>query len=1094
MQTQQTLTSPDAPLPDGDVFPQSFAQQRLWFMDQVEPGSAHYNAAVTITLEGRLEVDALHRALAEIVRRHEALRTVFAAVDGAPVQVIRPRMEVSLPHADLSHLSTDERAADAARRTREEAARGFDLARGPLFRFSLLRLAEEEHVLLLVMHHVVSDGWSLGVLFGELGALYDAFSRGLPSSLPELATQYADFAVWQREQLAGDELREQLDYWRRALAGAPAAVPLPADRVRPATPSHRGAVHVFRLPRGLDDELRTLARGEGATLFMILLAGWQALLHRCTGQDDLTVGTPVAGRTEPEVQSLIGFFVNMLALRADLSDDPTFRTLLARTRETATGALARQDVPFDRLVEELAPERALGVQPFFGVVFALQTAPWPPLRMPGLRLRMNPVDNGTARFDLTFTLREDADGIGGRMEYAADLFDETTIQRLAELYVRLLRAAVADPDARVRTLPLADDGDLQALAAWNATARPYPRDRALPDLIAERMREAPDAIAVVHGTEMLTYAELDARAERLALRLRAAGVGRGARVGVCMDRSAGLVTAWLAVIRTGAAYLPLDPALPAERLAWIGEDAGARVVVADVSTVSLVDRDGTTVLLVEDASGSEDRDGERLPAIDIGPDDVAYVVYTSGSTGRPKGAELPHRAAVRLARGTDFAQVVPGDRVALMANPAFDVATWEVWTALVNGAALVVIPRDAALSPATLMEAVREGGVTSLFLTTALFNAVARERSDAFRDLRQVVFGGEAADPESLRRVVLAGPPEQLLNGYGPTENGVYSAGHAVEDVPPGAATVPIGRPVANSTAYVLDPALRPVPAGLPGELCTGGDGLARGYLRRPGLTAERFVPNPFAAEPGARMYRTGDRVRAREDGVLEFLGRMDQQVKIRGFRIELGEIEAVLREYPGVAAAIVVVREDAPGERRLAAYVVPAAEAGEVEVAALRAHLRGRLPEYMVPGAFVLMDGLPLTPNGKVDRRALPLPDDSREALETEYVAPRTPLEADVAAIWAEVLGVERVGVHDRFFDLGGHSLLATQVVSRMRSALGSEISVRALFESPTVAGVAAAVERASEEATLRLLDELEGMDAGELARLLAAEEEQHA
>jgi len=1504
METHQAIRIPDVPLQGADVFPQSFAQQRLWFMHQMEPESAYYNAAVTITLEGRLDVDALRRTLAEIVRRHEALRTVFAAVDGQPVQVVLPPPEVALPVTELSAGTPEARAAEAGRLAREEAARPFDLARGPLFRPRLLRLDEEAHVLVLCMHHIVGDGWSLGVLFHELGVLYGACARGEPSPLPELETQYADFAVWQREQLAGDGLRGQLDYWTRTLAGAPATAALPADRARPAAPSHRGAVHVFRLPPGMDDALRALSRGEDATLFMTLLAAWQALLHRYTGQDDFTVGIPIANRTVPEVAPLIGFFVNMLVLRAELADDPPFRALLARVREATLAAYAHQELPFERLVEELAPARTLDRQPLFGVVFALQNAPWPPLEMPGLQLRMDPVDPGTARYDLVFTLREDADGIGGRMEYAADLFDEATVRRLADHYVRLLRAVAADPDARVRTLPLADEADARTIRGWNATARPYPRDLSIPALFAERAAAAPDALAVVHGAESVTYAQLNVRAERLARRLRAAGAGRGARVGVCMGQGIGMAAAWLAVLKAGAAYLPLDPAHPPERLAWMLEDAGARLVVADAASSDAAALDGIRVLLADDAEDARPAEGDGSVRSDVGPEEVAYVVYTSGSTGRPKGVEVPHRAVARLVIGTDFARLGPDDRVAQLANPGFDAATWEVWGALLNGGTLLVIDRDASLSPASLVDALREGGATALFLTTALFNGVAREAPDGFRTVRHVVFGGEAADPEAVRSVLEAGPPARLLNGYGPTENTTFSTWHLVDAVPPGAATVPIGRAVANSTAYLLDAAMRPVPPGLPGELYVGGDGVATGYLRRPRLTAERFVPDPFGAAPGARLYRTGDRMRARDDGALEFLGRMDQQVKIRGFRVEPGEIEAALREHPRVADAVVVPREDAPGERRLVAYVVasrraeeedagdaavaqvrewaelfedtyaagagadpafdiagwnssytgepipaeemrewvdatvarilalrprrvleigcgtglllhrvaplceayvatdfsptvlaslrrslrrrpvatplrlmeraaddfggmepgsfdtvvlnsivqyfpdteylarviegaarvlapggrifvgdlrplallrafsasvelsrapgdlplpdlrlrvervveeekellvdpafftalrrrvpaigrvqvhlkrgraptemtrwrweavlqlapapsapvevewldwdadgvspehirrrlesadlrclavhgvpnarvaegveaarllaeaesgpgtaaelraacrgmeaaavdpedvfrladalghgarlrwsaagggrfdalfwrgggdeppgafPEAEApldasayaGEpsretgarVLVPALRAHLRGRVPDFMVPAAFVVLDRLPLTPNGKVDRRALPAPGGDRPALETAYEAPRTPLEAAVAGIWADVLGVQRVGVHDRFFDLGGHSLLATRVVSRMRSALQVELPVRALFEAPTVAGLAAAVERAEREATLRLLDELEGLDAGELARLLAAEEaRQHA
>ncbi|HEX2077199.1 MAG TPA: amino acid adenylation domain-containing protein, partial [Longimicrobium sp.] len=856
---QQTISLPDIPVHGANVFPQSFAQQRLWFMDQMEPGHAYYNAAVTITLQGLLDVDALRRTLAEIVRRHEALRTVFAAVDGTPVQIVRPPAGVELPLADLSSLDAEARAAEAERLAREEAAGPFDLARGPLFRPRLLRLAEDEHVLILCLHHIVGDGWSLGVIFGELCELYGAFSRGEPSPLPELEAQYADFAVWQREQLEGDALRAQLEWWTRALAGAPAPVTLPADRARPPRPSYKGAVHVFRLPRGLDDQLRALSRAESATLFMTLLAGWQALLHRCTGQDDLVVGTPIANRTEAELEPLIGFFVNMLALRADLGDDPSFRTLLGRVRQTTLGAFAHQDLPFEKLVEELAPERSLDRQPLFGVVFALQTAPWPPLQMPGLRLRMDPIDPGTARYDLTFTLREDADGIGGRMEYAADLFDEVSVRRLARHYVRLLEAVASDPDARVGTLPLADVEEVRAaVELWNATARPYPRDASIPALFAEQVRNAPESVAVVHGDERVTYAQLDARAERLARRLRAAGAGPGTRVGVCTMRGIGMAAAWLAVLRTGAAYMPLPPTLPPERLAWMLADAEARLVVADAESADAVANEGITILF---ADGADAADRDRPLSADVGAEDAAYVVYTSGSTGRPKGTEVTHRGIVRLVCGADYAQLGPDDRVAQLANPGFDTAAWEVWGALLNGGTLVFHPLQ---SPTVeeMAAMLRAAGITSLWLTSGLFHQVVDEQPEALGGLRRLLAGGDVLSPPHVARVVERFPHLRLINGYGPTENSTFTTCHPIRPEDLARPSIPVGRPIANSTAYVLDPAMRPVPAGVPGELYAGGDGVALGYLRRPRLTAERFVPDPFATEPGARLYRTGDRVR----------------------------------------------------------------------------------------------------------------------------------------------------------------------------------------------------------------------------------------
>ncbi len=1066
----------------GEKLPLSFGQERLWFLDRFDPGKPIYNMPFAFRLRGPLGtalgggVAALAAALSEIVRRHEALRTTFARVDAEPVQVIAPAAPHPLPVVDLAALPAAAREAEAGRLAAAESLAPFDLARGPLLRTTLLRFCDEcgeDHLLLLNLHHIVADGWSIDVLVGELATLHAAALAGTPSPLPELAVQVPDFALWQREWLAGPVLAAQLAYWRQALAsdgGDPPALDLPADRPRPPLPSQRGALAFRALPAGLAGAAEALGRRQGhqgTTLYMTLLASFAALLYRYTGAEDVRIGSPVANRNRPELEGLIGFFVNTLVLRADLAGEPSFAALLAQIREAALGAYAHQDLPFERLVGELAPGRDLSRNPLFQVSFVLQDPPPALLALGGgVTLEAEETaDTGTAKFDLTLALQPSAAGLAATAEYATDLFDAATIDRLLAHFEVLLAAIVADPAARVADLPLLAAGEREQLAAWNRTATGYPREATIPALFAEQARRAPGALAVVAGEEALTYGELAARAGGLARRLRAAGVGEEVLVVLLLERSAGMVVAALAVLAAGGAYVPLDPKDPAERLRYVLADTGAPVVVARGGLPEGISGEGFRTLLLDDLEELAEAGPEILDTAD--PGNLAYVTYTSGSTGRPKGVAVPHQAVARLVRETDYLQLAPGDRVAHLSNPAFDAAIFEVWGALLNGATLVVIPREVTLSPRRLAAEIAARGISTLFLTTALFNLLVREDPRALRTPRAVLFGGEAVDPATVAACLAAGPPERLLHVYGPTEGTTFTTWHRVEAVaaiPGGPATVPIGLPLANTTVHVLDRWGGEVPVGVPGELYAGGDGVARGYFGRPDLTAERFVPDGQGNVPGARLYRTGDLVRRLESGAIEFLGRIDGQVKIRGFRIEPGEIEAALLAQPGVAAATVLVREDGPGERRLIAYVAAAApnsDAG-LSVAALREGLRARLPEPMIPAAFVVLPALPLTPNGKVDRRALAAidPEPAGDAGE-EWVAPRTPLEELVAGIWCEVLGVERVGAHDSFWDLGGHSLVATKVLARLHEAIDVELPLQALFEHPTPAGLAAAAGR---------------------------------
>ncbi|HEX8272116.1 MAG TPA: amino acid adenylation domain-containing protein, partial [Longimicrobiaceae bacterium] len=1054
------------------VFPLSFSQQRLWFLDRMDPGSAAYNLSRVVRMEGELRADVLETALGEIVRRHASLRTVFTTAAGDPAQLVSPPGEFRLPAVPVAGATREEREATALRLAEDEAHRPFDLERGPLFRATLLRVDPRDHLLVLVMHHVVTDGWSMGVFFRELGELYAAFLEGRPSPLAEPSLQYSDFAVWQRKHLAGEALDRQAAFWRERMAGAPPLLELPLDHPRPALQARACAVHEVVLEGPLVSGLRELARREGATPFMALLAAFQLLLARWSGQDDVVVGTPVAGRGRPELEPLIGFFVNTLALRAELSGDPTFRRHLAATREGVLEAQAHADVPFERLVEELRVERSLAYSPVFQVMFALHAAAPSDLSLPGLTLRPVRVAADAAKFDLSVEAFDGRDRIRVALEYATALFDAATIERLGEHLRVLLEAAVRSPEARVSELPLlGGDERRRVVAEWNDTARPYP-DALVHELFAEQAARTPDAPAVLTGGEPLTYAELDRRSDRLARALRGRGRGAGpdAHVGLCLERGPDLPVAILGVLRAGAAYVPLDPAYPPERLRYVLDDAGISLVVAGAETAAILPDFGGEILLAEtlgEHDTAESGDDDAVAGCSLSPvpcplpsDSLAYVIYTSGSTGQPKGVEVSHRGFANLLRGArDGFGFGAGDVVPVLASYSFDIWGFEALAPLIAGGAVRIVPRDEVVDVPRLVDGLR--GATAVHAVPALMRqvaeAVAASPAGPVTGIRRVFVGGDAVPPDLLPEIRAAFPQAATHVLYGPTEATVLAASHRVRAEETVAGNL-IGRPLPNARTYVLDPAGAPAPVGTPGELYLGGAGVARGYLGRPELTAERFVPDPFGEEAGARLYRTGDRARWRPDGVLEFMGRTDAQVKVRGFRIEPGEVEAAMAGAPGVHGAVVVVREDAPGERRLVGYV-----AGETTPAAVREHLRDRLPEHMVPAAVVVLDAFPVTARGKIDRKALPAPGGSADA---EHVAPRTPVEEILAAAWAEVLGIERVGAHDDFFALGGHSLLATRVQSRIRASLGVELPLRTLFEAHTLDALAQRVEAAQRAA----------------------------
>ena len=889
-----------------------------------------------------------------------------------------------------------------------------------------------------------------------MASLYEAISHGTVPSLPELPIQYADFAEWQREWLKGEVFASQVSYWKEQLAGKLPILELPTDHPRPAVQTYKGKRKARVLHKTLHEGIKALSEREGVTLFMTLLAAFQTLLHRYTGQDDIIVGSPIANRNQLEIERLIGFFVNTLVLRTDLSGNPTFRELLKRVREVALGAFVHQDLPFEKLVEELRVSRDLSYNPLFQVMFVLQNAPREPLQLSGLTLTPLDAETDTAKFDLTMELIEEPEGLASSIEYNTDLFDTDTVERMAGHFQALLQGIVSNPDARLSELPLLTEPERhRLLVEWNATQTDYPRDKCIHELLEEQVERTPDAVALFFEDQRLTYRELNRRANQLAHYLRRLGVGREVLVGICMERSLEMVVGLLGILKAGGAYVPLDPAYPKDRLAFMVEDTRIAVLLTQRRMIPVIPA-CTLKMLYLDAdwdfvAGESD---QNVPAQSTA-DSLAYVMYTSGSTGTPKGVEVLHRGVVRLVLNTNYARLDGKETFLQLAPISFDASTFEIWAALLNGATCIVYTAD-ALSTGKLADVIRRHSVTTLWLTASLFNAVIDEDSQALRGISQLLIGGEQLSAPHVRRAQEALPGTQIINGYGPTENTTFTCCYSI---PQGLArdttTIPIGRPIANTEVYILDKHLQLVPVGVPGELYTGGDGLARGYRNRPDLTEEMFIPHPFRTKPGARLYKTGDLVRCCPDGNIEFLGRIDHQVKIRGFRIELGEIESVLGRHGSVREVVVMVREDVPGDKRLVAYIIPEGEQTP-SVSVLRQYLKEKLPEYMVPNAFVMLEKLPLTPSGKVDRRALPAPEHTRPELEETYVAPRTPVEQSLAEIWADVLGVERVGVNDNFFELGGHSLKAVQLFVRIRKWAGIDLPLATLFRSPTVRALA--------------------------------------
>ncbi|MBE9178530.1 amino acid adenylation domain-containing protein [Oculatella sp. LEGE 06141] len=1049
-----------SPMPDSiqpvarsQPIPLSFAQQRLWFFDQLQPGSAAYTIAFAVRLTGLLQVPILSQALTEIVCRHETLRTTFATVQGEPAQVIANPSAVSVPLVDIQGLPSSQQNQEVSRLVANLAEQPFHLATGPLFRVLLLRLNDTHHVVALTLHHSIADGWSTDVLMREFATLYEAFLTGSPSPLPPLPIQYADFAIWQRQRLQGNGLEQQRAYWQQQLAGSLPALQLPSDRPRPAVQTFRGATQSFAVSQELTNSLKHLSQQENATLFMLLLAAFKTLLWRYTGQDDVLVGSPIVNRPRSELENLIGFFVNTLVLRTDLSGNPRFRSLLQRVRDVTLGAYAHQDLPFEQVVEMLTSERSLSYHPLFQVMFVLQ-APAQPFTLQELTLSPIPYKTHTTKFDLTLSLTETEMGLKGNVEYSTDLFNADTIVRLIHHFQLLLAGIVQHPDQPLSDLPLLSAQEQrQRLVEWNLSAANYPVGHCWHELVEAQVERSPNAVAVVWQDEHLTYAELNRRSNQLAHYLVQLGVKPDVRVGICVERSPAQIIALLGVLKAGGAYVPLDPTYPQDRLAFMLSDAHVSVLLTQESLLTewlpvqaaivCLDRDWSTIAQAPDYN----------PTSGVSTENLAYLIYTSGSTGTPKGVLVPHAGLGNLT--TDkirTCNVEATSRVLQFFSLSFDASIPEIVMALGAGATLC-LGTSASLQPgAALVNLLREQSITHMTLTPSALAALPFEALPA---LQMILVGGEACAPELITQWSKG---RLFINAYGPTEVTVNAS---MQPCGNGHSLLPTVRPSANKQLYVLDQHLQLVPVGVPGELYIGGMGLARGYLNHPIKTAESFIPNPFSDIPSSRLYRTGDLVRTLPNGSIEFLGRVDHQVKIRGFRIEPGEIEAVLNQHPSIVTSVVMAREDNPGAKRLVAYVVPDSNVN-FTTSELRRFLRTQLPDYMVPAAFVPLETLPLSPNGKVDRKALPSPDTARPDLDTQWVAPRTAVEARLADLWSHILKVEQVGTNDNFFELGGHSLLIVQLLTRIRETFQVDLPLQVLFAEPTIAGLAEQIEQA--------------------------------
>lgn len=1067
--TSATAAASAAPASRAEVsaqkrnLPLSFAQERLWFIENLSGPSATYNISHAVHLHGRLNRAALERALDEVVARHEALRTTFEPTGEGqpPTQVVHAPRKVSLPRSDLGSVASELRAAEALRLAREIVQQPFDLVRGPLLRAHLYRLGAEDHLLVLVVHHIVFDGSSVEILDFELKSLYADFASGRPASLPPAGRQFGDYTLAQRQEMNGEPIARGLAFWRNYLEGAPPMLPLPTDYEYPATRSFRGDSVAHELDTAVVASLHKLARSERATLFHVLLAGWTVVLGCHSGEPDVVLGTPVSNRETSDNETVVGFMVNTLPLRPRLEAGLTVRQAIRQVRDSVLRAMDHSHVPFERLVQEINPPRTLAHTPLFQVLVAFQHASGEASPFHDLESWPVLVDAGVAKFDLTLWLTEADGALRTTLEYATDLFSRERPLRMLAHFAHLLGEMVARPDATFSDLNVLSSSERRdVLVEWNPVRVDYPREATIPALFADQVASTPAATALVLGEQRLSYAQLDQRANQLAHHLRQLGVQNGARVVLHLERSVEFVISVLAVLKAGAVYVPVNPDDPAARLQFVIEDAGASIALTRDSWPQQLDRGPLQVVSWARDLAAINACPADEPLASIEPTDVAYLMYTSGSTGRPKGVAVPHRAVVRLVRGQDYAPFESHERFLLLAPPSFDASTFELWGPLLNGAACVIFPgRWPDLHQ--LAETISAHGVTCVWLTAGLFNQIVDQRPEMLEGVRHVIAGGEPLSVAHVRRALEVLPELQLTNGYGPTESTTFACTHRIDRASAAVQpSIPIGRPINHTRCYILDPHQNPLPVGAVGELHIGGDGLARGYWNQPELTAEKFIADPFSEEPEARLYRTGDRCRWRTNGTIEFVGRLDEQVKLRGFRVEPGEIESVLREHPDLNLAVVVVREESARDKRLVAYVQPRADRTP-DLDALKRFLRSRLPEYMLPSAIVGVDAFPLTSRGKIDRPALAARAVASLPAAPESHGPAKPAEVQLAALWSELLRAPQVAASDNFFDLGGHSLLAMRLIEEIRKSFHVVLPLSEVFAAPTLATMAARISR---------------------------------
>ena len=1071
--TQSDAGSSIQPISREQTIPLSFAQQRLWVIEKMGLNSNAYNIPLTLHLVGKLDYVALQKSINQIIARHETLRTTFSEINGTPVQVINPPFELELPKKDLSELTPSEATTKLQKLLQEENKLSFNLEVDPPIRAQLFKLGTTEHILQITLHHIASDGWSLTVLPKELSAIYTATLFEKPFPLPELPIQYADFAVWQKNYLQGQTLSSQLNYWKQKLLDLP-QLQLPTDHPRPAVQTFNGAGIPIKIPATLTSKVKQLTQKQGTTLFMTLLAVFKVLLSRYSGQESIAVGTPIANRNYREIEGLIGFFVNSLVMYTDLGGEPSFTEVLKRVKQTALEAYGHQDIPFEKLVEQLQPERSLSQNPLFQVVFAVQESEHmkPSFSLPNLEVELGwerwMGDQMTVRMDLELHLWLEGEEIKGLCAYNRDLFSAETISRMLSHYQNLLSAAVETTERPVSQLPLMKEPELdQILVEWNNTKTDYPNDKCIHQLFEQQVENNPNSIAVVFEQQKLTYSQLNSKANQLAHYLQKLGVVPETLVGICVERSVEMVVGLLAILKAGGAYLPLDPAYPQERLEYMFADSQVSVLLTQQQLLAQLPQHQAKVVFL-------DRDWEKIATetpekveSEVSPQNLAYVIYTSGSTGKPKGVLVEHKGLCNLVTvQMQGFQVNSNSRVLQFASLSFDASIWEIVMALGSGASLYIGSRDSLMPGVGMSQWLRNNKITHITIPPS---ALAVMPKDELPTLKTIVVAGEACPPELISHWAKG---RQFVNAYGPTESTVCAT---MAECSPECYVPPIGRPISNTQIYILDRNLQPVPIGVPGEIYIGGVGLARGYLNREDLTNQKFIPNPFdnskvksGATPRRRktqgnahqesqkskLYKTGDLGRYLADGNIEFIGRIDHQVKIRGFRIEIGEIEALVSQYPDIKENVVIAQSDPAGDKRLVVYIVPKQESTQDTslIPQIRQFLKQKLPEYMIPAAFVLLDAFPLTPNGKIDRRALPVPDTVPSGLSTAYVMPQTETEQLLAKIWQEVLQVEKVGIYDNFFELGGHSLLLIKLHTKLQKVYRQDISIVKLFQYPNI------------------------------------------